>query len=110
MKTQKEEQREEEIDNLGEFMEHSLEALFKQASLLQRTTALSSGEATGIVVGAFMTYAAKLAVETNQSKVEFLQELGEEYDTLSEEFNETIASATGDDDDDDKPDDGPQAS
>ena len=86
----KAEQHEAEIEALEELVRTKLDGLFQELQFLQRTTALTQDEGTGVVVDAFNSYVAGLAIDTERGRADFLKEMGEAYDeaieaTVSEE-------------------------
>jgi hypothetical protein len=79
----KAEQHETELEALEELTRTKLDALFQELQFIQRTTALTADEGTGVVVDTFNSFVAGLAIDTGRSREAFLVEAGEAYDEVT---------------------------
>src|SRR5208282_3509111 len=85
----KEEQIEEAFGQIEGLVGTRLDVVYQEVVLLQRKSSpLKEDEVETATITAFMSYAARLAHETEQTREEFLEELGELYDEWSDEDEE----------------------
>jgi hypothetical protein len=101
-KDQKAKQLEEESEALDELVGHELETVYQRLSFLRRTTPLTPAQGNGVVIAGFNVFAARLAVETRQSKDAFLAEMAENFDDYEKLFDAELDETTPDEPPDDE--------
>lgn len=80
MNEMKQQQRDEEMDTLGALVHSKLETAWLELDLIRRSVRLSDEDSGELVLTEFFEFAANKAIETRQTREEFLLAMGELYD------------------------------
>lgn len=82
----KQEQEAQETEQLAGLVHAELEAVYARLDAARRVFRnISDDESASILLGAFDQYVAKLAVECDTTREEFLRSMGEMFDDVKEE-------------------------